>query len=489
MVTLMGKKSVLKNFLYNSIYQILIIITPIITTPYISRVLKADGIGEYTSTYGIAYFFYIFALFGMNNYGSRAIAYVRDDKKNLNKTFWSIWIMQLFVGIISLIIYLSMFVFLDVLKNKYFYILQMPVVISGLLDISWLYMGMEDFKKTVSRNIIFKIIGIAFIFLLVKDYNDLPLYILINSMSTLLGIISMWIFIKEYVGNFEFDSSIISKNFKKAILILIPQLAVQVYTGLDRTIIKLLSDSYQAGMYDQSQKISRIALGLVTSISLVMMPKIANMFSNKDNKLIKRYLNISTNYTMIISVLLTSGIIATSRKFVPIFFGPGYEEVKLYMSISSVIIIFISVGGVFANQFALPTGKNKEYIIPLLNAGVINIILNLILDPIYGGFGGVISIIITEGITCFLRIYLVRKYIQVKDILKGTSIYLIAGTISAIGTILIGNFLKQNIISLGIEVIVCTSIYLIILWIKSEFFKENILEILNKFNSKLRKVN
>lgn len=485
----MSKKNVVKNFFYNSMYQILLIITPIITTPYISRVLKAEGIGEYTSTYGVAYLFYLLGLLGMNNYGSRAIAYVRDNKKEINKTFWSIFIMQFGFALISLIIYSLIFIFLDVLDYKYFYILQMPVVISALFDISWLYIGMEDFKKTVSRNIIVKIIGIILIFVFVKTSEDLNLYIIINSCSNLFGILSMWIFVKEYITKFEFNFTIVKLNLKNAILIMIPQLFVQIYTGLDRTIIKLLSDSSQAGMYDQSQKISRIALGLVTSISLVMMPKIANMFSNKDNKLIKRYLNISTNYTMIISVLLTSGIIATSRKFVPIFFGPGYEEVKLYMSISSVIIIFISVGGVFANQFALPTGKNKEYIIPLINAGVINIILNFILVPIFGGFGGVISIIVTEGITCLLRIYLVRKYIQVKHILKGTSIYLIAGTVSALGTIFIGNFLKQNIISLGIEVIVCTSIYLIILWFKSEFFKENILEILNKINGKFRKVN
>lgn len=480
----MKNLNIIKNYLYNSVYQVLIIIIPIITTPYISRVIGAEGIGSYTSSLGVAQLFYIIGMIGISNYGSRAIAYVRDNKSKLNSTFWEIWILQIIFSIISIVAYIIIFIVYDFLSLKLICILQIPVVIGAIFDITWLYIGVEDFKKTVSRNIIVKLIAIILIFSLVKSQKDIYKYVIINSVSTFIGLLTMWIFIKQYIGKIDLKLFNFYDRFKGAIVMLIPQLAVQLYTGLDRTIIGSLSNLSEAGIYDQSQKISRIALGLVTSLSLVLMPKIANMFAKNDNKEIERYLYKSLNFTMAISCLISAGIAGTSKHFVPIFFGEGFNGLILYTMLTSLIVIFIPLGGVFSNQFALPTGKNKEYIIPLLLAAFINIILNFILVPIYGALGGVISIIITEFITMINRIIFIKKYINLNNLLSGIWIYFFAGIISFIITNLISEKLSIGITSIILESIICIIIYLLIICSISKFIKD-ILKNIIKMNRRI----
>ena len=477
----MKTRNVIKNYLYNSLYQLLIIITPIITTPYISRVIGAEGIGTYTSTLGVAQLFSIIGMLGIMNYGSRAIAYVRDDNKKLTKTFWNIWLLQLIFSSMSLVLYFIIFVGNNTLGFKEIFIIQSPIVIGAIFDISWLYVGLEDFKKTVSRNILVKIVGIVCIFLFVKNSNDLYKYIAINSISTFLGILTLWMFLRQYIRRVDISRFKISEHIHGATLMLIPQLAVQIYNGLDRTVIGSLSNLTEVGFYDQSQKISRISLSLVTSLSTVLMPRIANMFAKKDTDKIEDYLYKSLNFTVLISCLLMAGIMGVTHDFVPIFFGKEFNVISPYMIIGSLIVVFIPLGGVFANQYALPTGKNKEYIIPLVLAAIINVLLNFALVPTLGALGGVISIVATEIITMLIRILLVKKYINIKKVIKGIYIYFVAGIISAGLTILLGNLFSPSIWSILIEGIFCVLVYTILIFIFSKFFKEYIKFYIKKY--------
>lgn len=480
----MKSKNVIKNYLYNSLYQLLIIITPIITTPYISRVIGAKGIGKYTSTLGVAQLFCIIGMFGMLNYGSKSIAYVRDDSKELTKTFWNIWLVQLIFSGISLFLYFVVFVKYNSMDLKEVFIIQSPIVIGALFDISWLYIGLEDFKKTVSRNILVKITGIVCIFLFVKTSDDLYKYIAINSISTFLGILTLWMFVKQYIRKFYISSFKISEHLRGAFLLLIPQLAVHFYTGLDRTVIGALSNDIEVGFYDQAQKISRIALSLVTSLSTVIMPRIANMFAKNDTGKIEEYLSKSLNFTVVISCFLMAGIIGVTNDFVPIFFGDEFIIIIPYMIFTSLIVLFIPLGGVFANQYALPTGKNKEYILPLILAAIINITLNLILVPKLGALGGVISIILTELITMLIRVICLKNYIDIKKMIKGIYIYIIVAFITSISTILFGKLFEPSIVSIIIEGIFCTALYWVLTYISSNFIREEIKEFIIKYHKK-----
>lgn len=481
----MKNNSFIKNFLYNISYQLLLILTPFITTPYIARVLEANGIGTNSYTLALAQLFCIIGMMGISNYGNRMIAYVRDDKKQITKSFWGIWSVQLVCGVISTMIYLILFVWLNLLGYRNIFLIQTPVVIGSIFDISWLYIGVEDFKKTVTRNIIVKLSAIICIFIFVNNQGDLEKYIIINSVSTFLGIATLWMFMKEYVAKFKREYFRFKDHIKDAFVMLVPLLCIQIYTSLDRTIVGGLSTITEVGYYDQSQKLSRIALAIVTSLSTVLMPRIANMYANNDTEKIEYYLKKSLHFTLATSCLILSAMISISSDFVPIFFGEEFKVIIPHTIITSFIVIFIPLGGVFANQYALPTRKNKEYVIPLVCAAIINIMLNIILAPKLGAMGGVWSIVLTELITMILRIMLVKKYLNINILFQGVYKYFIITIISIIITVFFSQFLGSSIIAVFLDGLACTIIFVVQIILLNNPIQKDIINIIRFIYNKL----
>lgn len=193
-------KSVKHNFVLNSLYQILQIIVPIITTPYLSRTLGAESIGLYAYNYSIAYYFSIFILLGLNNYGNRAIATVRDDKNKLSHAFWSIYGMQLLLGIIILTLYFLYGIYLS--KNTTITLLFFPFLISTVIDINWLFFGLEEFGVTILRSSFVKIFSTILIFALIKTPSDIEKYCALMSISMLVSQIVVWPFLLKRVNKY-----------------------------------------------------------------------------------------------------------------------------------------------------------------------------------------------------------------------------------------------------------------------------------------------
>ena len=185
--------------MYNLIYQLLLILLPLITTPYISRVLGSDGVGTYAYTYTIANYFMLAAMLGVKNYGNRSIAAVRDDKELLGKTFWQIYGLQFWCSIIVLAAYL-VFVFVFEKDYRTIALIQGIYVFSGLLDISWFFFGMEEFKITVVRNIVVRLISLACIFIFVRSGADLWKYTLTMTLGIFCSQGYLWLYIRRFVN-------------------------------------------------------------------------------------------------------------------------------------------------------------------------------------------------------------------------------------------------------------------------------------------------
>lgn len=474
------KNKIVTNYLYNMSYQVLNILIPIITIPYISRVLGAEGIGINDSSFALVTTLSVIGMFGITNYGSKKIAWVRDSKEKLSQNFWSIWTLQAVVTILVILAFISSVIIGDVFDSRYIYLMQLPILIGSFLDISWLYVGLEDFKKTVTRNIIVKLMALGLIFLLVKTSQDLWIYILINSVSFACGNIIFWLYLPKYVNKPSFNSINVKKHIPAALALLIPQLAIQIYTNMDKVLVERLADELQNGYYSSSQKIARLALVLVTSLSYVMMPAMANMYAKNEQEKVKTYLRNSVKFGLVLSIFITSTLMSLSKDFVPMFFGPEFNVIIPYMIISSFIVIFIAVGGIFANQYSLPVGDTKEYTIPLVVAAIINPILNIILVPRYLALGGVYSIVITECIVFVMRIWFVRKKLNLKYMFKGLGVYLFAGIIAYVATFIVGEMLPSNFISVVCEGAVSLFVYATIVIFLDKELKGSIIEFVKK---------
>lgn len=199
-----NRMKIIKNYLYNMSYQLLTIFLPLITIPYISRTIGVVGVGANAYTNAVMSYFLLIANLGINLYGNRTVAYIRDDEEKLSKFFFEIQILRFLLVFIVGTIYLG-FVFLFGGSYKSLFIAQGIAIVATFFDISWLFMGVENFKSIFLRNVFVKLVSVGLILLLVKNKHDLLMYVLILMLSTLFGNIIIWPTISKYIKVSRFN--------------------------------------------------------------------------------------------------------------------------------------------------------------------------------------------------------------------------------------------------------------------------------------------
>lgn len=476
------KKSITKNYIYNLIYQILVLILPLITAPYISRVLGAVNIGIYSYTLSISAYFILFGSLGIALYGQREIAYNQKNRTKRSIVFWEIIILRLITMSISLMIFYCTFVNGE--QYRIYYRILILEIIGNCIDISWFFQGLEEFKKTVTRNIIIKLISLICIFTLVKTPNDLSIYFMIYVLSILIGNGSLWLYLPKYIKKVKIKNLNIFRHLKPTISLFIPQIAIQVYTLLDKTMIgTIIADKSEVGYYDQGQKIIKMLLTIVTSLGTVMMPRIANTFASGNKEKVTNYMKKSFNMVYLLALPIMFGIFAVSDVFVPVFFGQGYDKVIILMKVISPILLFIGLSNVMGTQYLLPTKRQKEFTISVVCGAVINLLMNSVLIKRYGALGASIATIVAEFTVTAIQMYFVRNDFNLIKIIKLIKNYLLASIVMFIACLTVRNFINDNLVSITVQIIIATITYgVCLLFLKDNF----IFDVLNRVKNKIR---
>ena len=449
--------SIKKNFLYNAFYQVLTLILPLITTPYISRVMGAERVGVYSYAYSIAYYFGMFILLGTNNYGNRTIASVRDDKKILSKTFWSIYAMQLFLGLFVSTVYL-MYVFV-IAEEQMMALLQIIYLISVALDISWFFFGIEQFKLTVTRNTIIKILTVLAMLLFVKSIDDLYIYALIMVGSSLISQIFLWIFLKDYVIFQKITLCDIKKHIIPNLILFIPVIAISLYALMGKIILGNMSSMIEVGYFESANKLTVIPTMAVTALGTVMLPRISNMVSHGQHEETQKYLEKSLIISVFLSSSMALGISAVSKEFVPLFYGEGFDKCKILIPILVLSSIFVSWANVIRTQYLIPYKKDKIYIQSVFLGAIINIILNILLIPTLQSIGAAIASLSAEIIVSVFQTFKVRKELHIRSYLKKSIPFLITGFIMYAIVIQVP-FINNAIVTIIIKVLIGGVIYI-----------------------------
>lgn len=469
----MAKKSVAQNYTYNLIYQFLTVILPLVTTPYLSRILGATNIGIFGYTFSIITYFILFGSMGVAMYGQREIAYVQNDKKKQSQIFWEIIIIRF----ISYIIVLSLFYILFCIKNQYsiYYKILLIEMLANSIDITWYFQGMEDFKKPVIRNLIVKVMGLILIFALVKKESDLWLYFLIYTLSDFLGNATLWLYIKNYI-TLKIDKLNLKKHIKPIMVLFLPQIAIQIYAVLDKTMVGLItSDMKEVGYYDQAQKIVRALLLFVTSLGAVMNSRIANTYAKNNKAELKNYVKQSINMVWLVATPCIFGLLCISSVFVPWYFGKGYDPVINLINVTSVVLIAIGLNNVTGVQYLIQVKKQNIFTLSVVIGAISNVIGNFIFINMFGTVGAVYSSIIAEFIILFIQLYYTRDIIKIRDILITSINYIISSIVMFIAVKLLMNFLPQTIIFTIINVIGGVIVYVVMLLLLHDKLFINIL--------------
>lgn len=446
-----------KNFLYSSGYQILLYLIPLISTPYISRTLGVENVGIYSYTYSIVYYFMLASMLGINNYATRTLSKLIENKKEFNKKFNSIYFLQLILVCIFSIIYI---IFTTLYKYEYTDIMKIQFIylISVAFDINWLFFSLEKFKITVSRNAIIKLLSLILILLFIKTKNDLWKYTLIMSGSTLLSQLFLWPFAIKEVRFQKVEFKNILANLKPCLILFIPVISYSIYRVMDKTMLGIFSSNFELGNYEMAEKIINIPISIVTALGTVMLP---NM-SKKTERQIKENIidTFELSYFIIIPVII--GLLIVADDFSLAFFGAEYTKSGSLLKILSITLLFSATSNVIRNCYLIPTGKDKIYVISTSIAAGVNLICNLIFIRMYGAYGACIGTILAEGIVMFYQFIKSINVLNVKKIFLLIMKYLLKSLIMGLLIMIIGHFVNNIIIKLIVQILVAVLIYFIL---------------------------
>lgn len=456
----MQMKPLLKNLSYQLAYQILAICLPLLTSPYISRVLGAEGLGTYSYTYSIVNYFTIFAMLGTASYGSRTIAMAKEKNEDLGRCFCSIYCFQLIASMLALALYIFFTaVFLD--ETICLSVIQGLWIIGCLLDINWFFFGIEEFKVTVIRNTLIKLLTTGAIFVLVKAPGDTWKYALVMAGGNVFSQMALWSFLKKRVHLCMPSFLEVACHIKPNLGLFLPILGVSVYTTMDKTMLGMLSGAAESGFYYNADKVMSMPLTLILAMGTVMMPRMSALRASGDRKKENSLFYRSMEGFMMLAIGMAFGIGAVAADFIPIFFGPGYQQCILLVRVFSVVMVFKTLSNILKNQYLIPHGKERGYTISVFIGAACNFLANCLLIGRLemGALGAVLGTLTAEVITCICYLAASRREIHIGYILFRMMPYGIgaAGMAGIVG--LLSLLFEVSLIKLLWEIVLGAFIY------------------------------
>ena len=416
---------VLKNYAYNLSYQLLVIILPIITTPYVTRVFSSDDLGIYGYFNSIVTYFILLATLGVANYGTKEIS---GNRKEIKKNFWGIYTLQLGAALLSILLYILLCMGISTMQNPVAYILGLSLVSKGL-DISWLFQGLEDFRKITARNITVKLVGVSAIFLFIKSASDLYLYVFLLTAFELLGQLSMWVPAREFIGKPHFDLGYAKHHLKPIILLFLPQIAISLYVTLDRTMLGALASTRDVGIYDQALKLVNILLTLVTSLGSVMLPRVSSLLSKGDHKAVNKMHELAFLIYNLVIFPIIAGILIVNDDFVQFFLGKDFQDARYAISSMIFRMFFIGWTNIMGIQILIPHNKNKEFMVSTTVPAILSVGLNLLFLPKLGYVGAAIVSVLTESLVWGIQLFFTRVYLKEVPIIGSMAKIILASAI------------------------------------------------------------
>ena len=406
----------------------------------------------------------LFTLLGINNYGVRKISKAKREKDALGEAFSSIYGLQLFLGLISLIVYTLVSV---VLLSTHHTILLIHnlFLISAVVDINWFFFGIEKFDITVTRNAIIKVLSTLLIFMLVKSPDSILIYTIIMAGSTLLSQSYLVAILHKYINFYPLDiSKSIKHHFIKCLVLFIPVIAYSIYRVMDKTMIGGIVSTTELGYYENAEKIINIPIGILTAIGTVMLPfmskqakKDQSTMGDEKNDILYRMFQVC----FLIMIPMAFMLFVIAKDFTSIYFGPGFEKSGDILMLLSSTIIFATVANIIRTNYLIPNEKDKIYVASTIVGAVVNLILNLVLIKSLGAIGACIGTIAAEASVMFYQIIATRKNIDYKKVFLSIFALIIKCAIAASICVVLVNLLKVQ----GIPKIALTCIIFIILYI------------------------
>ena len=415
--------SVKYNFIMNVILKMSSFIFPLITFPYVSRVLGAVGNGKISFASSVVYYFTMIATLGIPTYGVKVCAQNRDDKDKLSKTVQELLIIESITMIVSYVIFfIALFTVPRLQEDKILMLINSATILLTVFGVEWFYQAIEQYDYITFRNLAFKVLSVILMFLLIHQTEDYILYGAISVIGTVGSNILNILRLRKLVSFKKNYSLNLSQHIRPIFMLFMLSASTMVYTSLDTVMLGFIQSDADVGYYNAAVKLKNILVSLVTSLGTVLLPRLSNSLANNDflqfNKLIKK----SFNFVLLISIPLTIYCIIEAQTCIDFLAGPGYYPAVLPMQLISIAIIFIGLSNIIGIQILIPFGKEKLTVISTVVGAIVNVILNSILIPLYSAAGAALATTIAELSVVIVQIYFIKsditQMLEMKNIIK-----------------------------------------------------------------------
>lgn len=395
------------NISYSIAYQILAIILPLVTAPYIARVLDVTGIGLYSYSFAIISNFQLFAMLGITNHGSRTIA-MAQGRNEISQSFFEIYAIQIGMFILFTGMYLG-YCFSCLCIDKHIALILSLFMLAGILDISWFFFGLEEFKLTVTRNAIFKLLTTVCVFIFVKHKEDIYLYAWIIAIGTLVCQLYLWFYLHRYIKPANITWSGIHNNMRPILVLFIPILSFSIYKIMSKILLGSIGNIDEVGFFENASKLLNVPLGFISAIGTVMLPRITTLLKEKNKGKVNNYLDISILANTIILSVIVFGLMSASSSLIDLFFGANFHRSVPMLRIMSISLLFVAWSNVIRTQWIIPHKYDKIYVYSTICGALLNLIFNILLIPYYGGIGAAISSVIAESSIWIFYVIAMKK--------------------------------------------------------------------------------
>jgi len=479
----MTQNSIKKNALLNVIYTIINLVFPLITYPYVARVLSTTGMGKVSFFTSISNYAVMVGSLGISTYGIRAVANARDDEKRLSKVTSELLILNLIITLIVVVFLFGSFFFVDKFATEpVLFVINIAIILSTPFGLSWFYSGLEQYEYITKRTIIFKAVSVFLVFSFVKSREDYPVYAGITAFSMIGAYLCNLLYSTKFT-RIKIDSSLeFKKHFKPMLLLFASILAVSVYTNLDTVMLGFINGDRDVGLYSVASKSRWLLLAAVNAISAVLLPRLSNYFSNQNYEAYYKTLKKSVSFIFLITIPLSIFFIIEASDVIYILGGKDYSDAIGCMQILMPILIISGFSNVTGNQVLIPQGKDSCFMRAVVVGAGIDVVLNVALMPSLGCVGAAIATLFAELSQMSIQLYYakadIQKNIQPKTIIKA----FLAAIVPALFIIFTSTLLILNpIVSLIVRGFFFFALYSLLLYLSKEsYFIELISLVVNR---------
>lgn len=414
-----------KNYLYTVALQLVSMLAPLVTAPYVARVLGTDGVGVYSYVLSVATAFSLFAALGLSAYGLREVSRVRDDPAAVSRLFWELTRLRLVTTLLTGGVYILLCLWSG--EWRLYGAMGLLILATGL-DLTWFFQAMERFGTLMLRHLAVKVLGVALVFALVRSEGDVVTYALIQTGTTLLSHLLLWPYLRGMVGRPQGGRAF--AHLRPSLVYFVPAVATSVYTVLDKTMLGVITrDMAQNGYYESAHKMIRLLLALLTSLNVVVGVRTSYLFGKQREGEVRTHLLDTYRFMCALAFPLCGGLMACGYGFAVSFFGGDFAAAGGMLTLFAPLLFLIGTSNVLGSLYLTPGGYRRLSNRAILMGAGVNLLLNLLFIPRFGGYGAVTASVAAELVIAALYLRFTHCFLSAWRLLRVAGRYALYGVV------------------------------------------------------------